>query len=129
MLFHNLIDKPKVSVGQVVCAQVSRLKSDYWTVFLPGRASGRLHVTDMNYSDLDVKPLDLTETSNDSALSSSSSRIFNIHENSNQIKAHYFITCRIVDQCQNVNTNSDDIFDTNDINEVIYFVSNKVKLL
>ncbi|CAI2728607.1 unnamed protein product [Schistosoma spindalis] len=125
----TFLDKPKVSVGQVVCAQVSRLKSDYWTVFLPGRASGRLHVTDMNYSDLDVKPLDLTETSNDSALPSSSSRIFNIHEHSNQIKAHYFITCRIVDQCQNVNTNSDDIFDVNDTSEIIYFVSNKVKLL
>ncbi|CAH8554441.1 unnamed protein product [Schistosoma rodhaini] len=125
----TFLDKPKVSVGEIVCAQVSRLKSDYWTVFLPGRASGRLHVTDMNHSDLDVKPLDLAETSNASALSSSSSRIFNIHENSNQIKAHYFITCRIVDQCQSVNTNSDDIFDTNDTNEVIYFVSNKVRLL
>ncbi|CAH8496136.1 unnamed protein product [Schistosoma turkestanicum] len=121
----TFLDKPKVSVGELVCAQVSRLKNDYWTVFLPGRASGRLHVTDMNYSDLDVKPLDLTVTSN----TSESSKIFNIHENSNQIKAHYFITCRIVDQCQIVNTNNDDLFNTNDTNEVIYFVSNKVKLL
>nr|CAX82662.1 putative DnaJ (Hsp40) homolog, subfamily C, member 2 [Schistosoma japonicum] len=123
----TFLKKPTVSVGELVCAQISRLKSDYWTVFLPGRANGRLHITDMNHSDLNVKPLDLTETSLSPELLSSSSKFFNIHENSNQIKAHYFITCRIVDQYQHVHMNADDIDDVND--EVIYFVSNKVKLL
>ncbi|KAK4471696.1 hypothetical protein MN116_005100 [Schistosoma mekongi] len=123
----TFLKKPTVSVGELVCAQVSRLKSDYWTVFLPGRANGRLHITDMNHSDLDVKPLDLTEASLSPGVLSSSSKFFNIHENSNQIKAHYFITCRIVDHYQHVHTNANDIDDVDD--DIIYFVSNKVKLL
>ncbi|CAH8549506.1 unnamed protein product [Heterobilharzia americana] len=127
----SFLEKRKVSVGDLVCAQLSRSKSDYWTVFLPGGSSGRLHVTDMNHSDVEVEPLDLTKIPDPSTLSSA--KIFNIHDDSNQIKPHYFIACRIVDQKENISKdvgdNSCENLDVSRDNEVIYFVSNKLQLI
>ncbi|VDP98186.1 unnamed protein product, partial [Trichobilharzia regenti] len=127
----SFLEKPNVSVGQLTCAQLSRSKDDHWTVFLPGGSFGRLHVTDMNHSDLEVKPLDLTKTSD----ASTPVNIFNIFENSNQIKPHYFITCRIVGQKEKLpntiddNNNNNNNLNVDRKNEVTYFVSNKLQLI
>ncbi|CAH8850191.1 unnamed protein product [Trichobilharzia szidati] len=129
----SFLEKPNVSVGQLTCAQLSRSKDDHWTVFLPGGSFGWLHVTDMNHSDLEVKPLDLTKTPD----ASTPMNIFNIFENLNQIKPHYFITCRIVGQKEklpntiedNNNNHNNNSLNVDRKNEVTYFVSNKLQLI
>ncbi|KER24715.1 hypothetical protein T265_07673 [Opisthorchis viverrini] len=116
----SFLEKPQVSVGDLVCAQLIQVHQDYWAVHLPGGARGRIHVTAMLHSKT-PQPLDLaakTNTGNQARQPNPS--LATRKDLGTGLKKGRLITCRIIDKLEN---QSKDVDST--VRTPLYYVSTK----
>ncbi|KAG5446031.1 Protein RRP5 [Clonorchis sinensis] len=116
----SFLEKPQVSVGDLVCAQLIQVHQDYWAVHLPGGARGRLHVTAMLHSKT-PKPLELAaKTNTGNQVRQLNPSLATRKDLGTGLKKDRLITCRIIDKLEKPSKDADSAVRT-----PLYYVSTK----